>query len=188
MAWATAFRSPPAVLQVLLALIVIPAAIFDLRWRRVPNWLTLSGLLLGIGLNTFLFGSAGLWSSLQGLGLAFLIYCPLYLLRGMGAGDVKLMAAVGAVAGPADWLGIFILTSLFGGVAAIILIVAKSRFYKTLDNIRLILVSLASGQAPYAVHPQLDVRGDQGVRLPHAVMICCGALGFLLAASLWAPR
>lgn len=179
---------PRPIVQVLLILVVIPAALFDSRQRRVPNWLALSGLLLGIGLNTFLYETAGLWTSLKGLGLAFLIYFPLYLLRGMGAGDVKLMAAVGAIAGPANWLGILVLTSLFGGVAAIILVSAKGRFRKTLVNIRMILMSAGHGQAPYEGNPQLDVRSEEGLRLPHAVVIAFGTLAFLVAAAIWAPR
>ena len=70
------------------------AAVYDIRFRRIPNWLVLTGLVLGLGLNTFLFRWPGARASLLGIGLAFLIYFPLYLLRGMGAGDVKLMAAI----------------------------------------------------------------------------------------------
>lgn len=179
---------PPVVVQILLALVVVTAALFDFRLRRVPNWLTLAGLLLGIGLNAFLFETSGLWMSLKGLGLAFLIYFPLYLVRGMGAGDVKLMAAVGAIVGPANWLGILVLTSALGGIAALALVAAKGRFRRTFQNIWLILLSLRHGQAPYQNNPQLDVRSEQGFRLPHAVVIAFGALGFLVAAALWAPR
>ena len=179
--------APPIIVQILLALIVVTAAMFDFRYRRVPNWLTLSGVLLGIGLNAFLFETPGLWASLRGLGLAFLIYFPLYLLRGMGAGDVKLMAAVGAIVGPANWLGILVLTSLMGGVAALVLVTAKGRFRKTLENIWLILMSVRTGRAPYE-NPQLDVRTNQGIRLPHAVVIAFGTFGFLIAAAIWAPK
>ncbi len=180
--------SPPMIIQILLALVVVAAAMFDFRYRRVPNWLTVSGILLGIGLNAFLFETPGLWMALKGVGVAFLIYFPLYLLRGMGAGDVKLMAAVGAMVGWANWLGILVLTSLFGGVAAVVLVVAKGRIRKTAENIWLILMSIRRGHAPYAKNPQLDVRTDQGIRLPHAVVIAFGALGFLIAAAIWAPR
>lgn len=173
----------PMAVKTLLALIVAPAAIIDLRWRRVPNWLTVSGVVLGIALNTILSATDGLWLSLKGLGLALLIYLPLYLLRGMGAGDVKLMAAVGAIVGPTDWLQIFIVTLVFGAVAAIILVLAKRRVKKTLQNMGVILVSLASGHAPYKKNPELDVRSDQGIRLPHAVTIAFGALVFLLAQA-----
>jgi prepilin peptidase CpaA len=179
---------PRPIIQALLLLIVIPAALFDSRQRRVPNWLALAGLLLGIGLNTFLYENAGFWTSLKGLGLAFLIYFPLYLLRGMGAGDVKLMAAVGAIAGPSNWLGIMVLTALFGGVAAIVLVTAKGRIRKTFENIRMILLSARHLQAPYDANPDLDVHSNQSLRLPHAVVIAFGTFGLLLAAGIWAPR
>jgi prepilin peptidase CpaA len=176
---------PPPVpaIRILLSLIVIPAAALDIKTRRIPNWLSLSGVVLGIALNVFLFETSGLWFSLEGLGLAFAIYFVLYLLHGMGAGDVKLMAAVGAVAGPPYWLLILVLTSLAGAVAGLLLIAAKGRFRKTLDNILLILVSFRHGHLPYTANPQLDVRSPQALRLPHAVMIAVGTL-----VAIWAPR
>jgi prepilin peptidase CpaA len=175
-------------MQALLLLGVIPAAVIDLRIRRVPNWLTLTAASLGIALNCFLFETAGLWMSVKGIGLAMLIYFPLYMLRGMGAGDVKLMAAIGAIAGPANWLGILFLTACFGAVAAIVLVVAKGLVRRTVDNMWLLLVSLVNRQAPYTAYPQLDVQTDKGARLPHAAVIACGCIGFLIAAAIWAPR
>jgi prepilin peptidase CpaA len=179
---------PPLIVQVLLLLIVLPAALFDYRQRRVPNWLSLAGVLLGIGLNFFLYETPGLWSSLKGLGLAFLIYFPLYLIRGMGAGDVKLMAAVGAIVGPANWLGILVLTSIFGGLAALVLVSNKGRLGSTFRNIWMILISMRYGKAPYQNNPDLDVRNEQAVRLAHAVTIAFGSMAFLIVAYIWAPR
>ena len=167
-------------LETLLGLIVAGAAAFDLRDRRVPNWLTVSGMVLGIVLNAFLSRTQGLWFSLKGLGLAFLIYLPLYVLRTMGGGDVKLMAAVGAIAGPMNWFRIFVLTLVFGAAAAIVLLLAKGRVKRTFQNIGMILKSLASGHAPYKKNPELDVRDDRAARLPHAVTIACATLVFLL--------
>src|ERR1700689_4273619 len=94
----------PPVVQVVLVLIVVTAGIYDLRYRRIPNWLVLAGLVMGFGLNTFLFELTGLTRAALGMGLALLIYFPLYLLRAMGAGDAKLMAAVGSVVGPGNWI------------------------------------------------------------------------------------
>jgi prepilin peptidase CpaA len=166
----------------LLALVVIVAGVFDYRFRRVPNWLTLSAALIGIGLNSFLFRTPGLWLSLKGLGLALLIYVPLYFLRAVGGGDVKLMAAVGAIAGPANWLAIMVITSLFGGITAIVVVVLRHRFRRTLKNIWMILLSLAHGKKPFENNPQLDVRSEQAVRLPHAVVIAFGTIAFLLVS------
>jgi prepilin peptidase CpaA len=179
---------PPVIVQVLLVLIVIPAAFFDYRSRRVPNWLSLAGVLLGIGLNFFLYETPGLWTSLKGMGVAFGIYFVLYLLRAMGAGDVKLMAAVGAIVGLWNWVGILVITSVFGGLAALVLVSKKGRLRTTFRNIWLILTSLGHRQAPYETNPELDVRNEQAVRLPHAVSICFGAMAFLIAAYIWAPR
>lgn len=180
--------APPEVMRYFLLLLVIPAAIFDVWQRRVPNWITLPALLVAIGLNLFLFETPGLWFSLEGVGLALLIYFPLYLLRGMGAGDVKLMAAIGAAVGWADWVGILFLTTFFGGVAAIVAITRRHRVAETLHNMSLIVLSVAHRRAPYEVNPELDVKNDRGVRLPHAAAIACGVVGFLAAAAIWAPK
>jgi prepilin peptidase CpaA len=174
---------PPPAIRVLLSLIVIPAAALDLKTRRIPNWLSLSGVALGIILNMFLFEIPGLWFSLKGLGLAFAVYFVLYLLHGMGAGDVKLMAAVGAVAGPGYWLLILIITSIVGAAAGLLIVAAKGRFRRTFENILVILISFRHGQLPYKENPELDVRRGEGLRLPHAVMIAVGTL-----AAIWAPR
>ncbi len=178
----------PVALQALIVLVVVIAAITDIRTRRVPNWLTFSGVIVAIALNAFLFELAGLWFSLKGLGVAFGVYFILYLLRAMGAGDVKLMAFLGAAAGWANWLGILFLTAIVGGIVGILLVLTRGRLRKTFYNIGSIFTSLGSGHAPYKDNPELDVRSGLGMRLPHAVMIACGALGFLVAAAIWAPR
>jgi prepilin peptidase CpaA len=179
---------PPLAIRALLIAVVMVAAFFDIRTHRIPNWLTLPGLLLGIALNAFLFELAGLWFSLKGLGLAFGVYFVLYLLRGMGAGDVKLMAAVGAAAGPMNWLGILFLTAILGGVAALVLAASKGRMRKTFQNMGLMLLSFRQGRAPYRDNPELDVQSDKALRLPHAVVIAAGTLAFVVSALIWAPK
>jgi len=184
-----AFMSlPPPAIRIFLEILVIIAAIWDIRTRRIPNWLTLSGVILGVALNTFLFEIDGLWFSLKGLGVAFGVYFVLYLLHAMGAGDVKLMAAVGAAAGAGNWVGILVLTSVAGAVAGILLVASKGRFRKTLGNLALIISSLGRGRAPYKDSPELDVSSDKALRLPHGALIAIGTLGFLAAALRWAPR
>jgi prepilin peptidase CpaA len=178
---------PPG-LQGLLVLLVVAAAVFDLRQRRIPNWLAASGLVAGIAMNTFLFESDGFWTSLKGAGLALLIYVPLFALRAMGAGDAKLMAAVGSITGPMNWVGIMILTSLFGGLLAVLLVLGKGRVRHTLENVKLILTSWRFHHLPYHLSPELDVGSEQALRLPHAVSILVGVGCFLVAAAIWAPR
>lgn len=179
---------PPVALQVVLLLLVGVTAIYDLRFRRIPNWTVLAGLVLGIGLNAFLFEWAGVRTSLLGLGLAFAIYFPLYLLRGMGAGDVKLMAAVGSIVGWANWLGIFFLTAIVGGIAAIALLASRRQLGRGLSNAGYLIVQLLSFRAPYARREELDITSAKAVTLPHGVTIAWGCILFLCAAWIWAPR
>ena len=179
---------PPPAIRIFLEVLVILAAIWDIRTRRIPNWLTLPGVVLGVALNTFLFEINGLWFSLKGLGVAFAVYFVLYLLHAMGAGDVKLMAAVGAAAGPGNWIGILVLTSVAGALAGLLLVAFKGRLRRTLGNLGIIISSLGRGRAPYKETPELDVTSDKAMRLPHGALIALGTLGFLAAALRWAPR
>src|SRR5690242_14118076 len=91
------------------------ATVTDLRARRIPNAITLSAAMLGLSLNTALRGPDGLALSLEGAGLALAALLPLFALRGMGAGDVKLMAAIGALKGPEFLIYTFAWAALFGG-------------------------------------------------------------------------
>ena len=159
---------PPLGIRIILSALVIVAAFWDIRTRRIPNWLTLTGLILGFALNMFLFERPleGLLYSMKGFGLALGIYMVLYVLHAMGAGDVKLMAAVGATVGAANWFGIMLLTSVLGAVAGLALVMFKGRLRRTLVNVGIIVTSLGRGRAPYKQTPELDVSSDQGMRLP----------------------
>src|ERR1700739_4315424 len=133
------FSLPPPGVEALLLAVVFGAAVYDVRYRRIPNWLSMSGVLAGIILNTFLYqGCPGFRHSLQGVAMGFGVYFALYALRAMGAGDVKLMAAVGAIVGWEDWFGIFIITAIVGGVAALLLVLFRGRLKKTLFNVSFI--------------------------------------------------
>ncbi|HEY3457782.1 MAG TPA: prepilin peptidase [Bryobacteraceae bacterium] len=158
---------------------MISAGLYDLRTRKIPNWLNLSGVILGVGLNTLLLHGHGIVVALLGLGLSLLIYIPLYLIRGMGAGDVKLMAAVGSIAGPHNWLVIFVVTALLGGVVALALVFFKRRLYETLSNLATILGELTRGKAPFHKDPSLDMRSPLSLGLPHGTIIALGCLAFL---------
>ncbi len=107
--------SLPSLFRVFLIAFVLAAAIYDIRYRRIPNWLNLSGLVLGFGLNVLFFHMRGAVTASEGLLFAAAVYLPMYMLRGMGAGDVKLMAAVGALVGPSNWILILLATGLVGG-------------------------------------------------------------------------
>ncbi len=173
-------HSIPLVVRLVLATVVLTAAVYDFRFRRIPNWLNLSGLVLGFGLNALFFQMHGAIAAGQGLLFAILIYMPLYLLRAMGAGDVKLMAALGSLVGPWNWLQIFLATAIAGGIVAAGLILFKRRFTDTCWNVWLLLKELSHFRAPHRGSAQLDVRNAAALRMPHGVLIAIGSLVFLL--------
>jgi prepilin peptidase CpaA len=95
------------------------ATVTDLRSRRIPNWLVLPFFVAGVVVSSFLHGWQGAGQSLEGAGLGLLIYGVLFWMGGMGAGDVKLSAAIGAWIGPHQLLIALIMTALVGGVMAV---------------------------------------------------------------------
>jgi prepilin peptidase CpaA len=175
---------PPGVVAVLLAM-VLAAAVYDVRYRRIPNWLTLAGVLAGVALNGFLDqGRPGLFvSSLLGLAMAFGVYFVLYALRAMGAGDVKMMAAVGAIVGWRDWFGVFIITAMIGGIMALILVAMRGRVKKTLWNVAFILSELKGGRPAYMRREELDVKNPKALGLPHGAVIAVGTVFFLALSA-----
>jgi prepilin peptidase CpaA len=173
----------PTFVKILLLTLVVVAGIYDLRFRKIPNWLNLSGVVLGLGVNTLLLAGHGFAMALLGLGCSLAVYVPLYLIRGMGAGDVKLMAAVGAMAGPRDWLIIFLVTALLGGVVSILFIAWKKRFHQTSLNLAVIVGELSHGRMPSDRDARLDVRDSRALRLPHGTLIATGAIAFLVLST-----
>ena len=175
-------HSIPLLLEIPLLAVVSIAGFSDIRTRRIPNWIVLAGLLLGLAGNMVLYGWAGLVRAGLGLGLALLVYFPLYMLRGMGAGDVKLMAAVGAIAGPANWVGVLVLTGLLGGIFALALVASQGAVRKTLDNLGCILWELAHLRAPSDRYQEIDVRNPRALRLPHGSVIALAVIAFIGAS------
>lgn len=98
-------------------LVVLGVATFtDLRSRRIPNWLVLPFLLTGIVVSVWMQGWQGLGQSLSGAMLGLVIYGVLFWMGGMGAGDVKLCAAIGAWVGPQQLILALVITGMVGGV------------------------------------------------------------------------
>lgn len=98
-------------------LAVLGVATFtDLRSRRIPNWLVLPFLVVGLAVSAWLHSWHGLAQSLEGAALGLLIYGVLFFMGGMGAGDVKLAAAIGAWIGPVQLLYALFLTAMAGGL------------------------------------------------------------------------
>ena len=176
-------------IEVLLLAAVLVAAITDMRWRRIPNWLTAGTVALGFvlnALNTYPTPMEGLGLAAKGFALAFSLNLIMYALRMTGAGDVKLMAAIGALVGCSNFVGIFLLNAIIGGVLGLILVVAKGRARQTLWNVGYMVSEMMKWRAPYLTREQLDVNSPKALTLPRAVPICLGVIVFLAAARIWA--
>lgn len=147
-------------------------AVFDVRSRRVPNLLTLPAILLGILFHLLTGGwrQMGL-AALAGLicGIIFLVF---WLAGGMGAGDVKLMTAVGCIAGLPFVAYLLIFTALAGGVMAVGLALWRGRLKETLTNVGALAVHHRfEGLSP---HPELNVANAGTLRLPYALAVAAG--------------
>jgi len=157
----------PAILAgaVLLAIL---AGWTDLRSRRIPNWLTVSGAAVGIVANTVLGGWAGLKTSLLGLVLGLGLLLPLVLLRSLGAGDWKLAGALGAFTGPTVLIDLLIGSVFVAGLMALALVIYKGRMRQTLRNIGHILVSLVTFQLPGT---RVSLDNPDSLKVPYGVAL-----------------
>jgi len=108
----------PIMIIMLTALLII-ASYTDLQWSRIPNWLTFPAMGLGMALHAWIGGLGDALFGLAGLGVGMGLFLLPYACKAIGAGDVKLMAAVGAIVGPSSALSIAILSVLAGGVYAL---------------------------------------------------------------------
>jgi prepilin peptidase CpaA len=171
----------PLTVQAALAAVVLIAAFTDIRSRNIANWLTVGGILAGFVLHPLATGWPGLWLSLKGFGLAALIFLPIFYFRWLGGGDVKLMGAVGALAGPTNLITIFILDSILAGIAALILMLMKGRARRTIANIGRAIRSMLHGRAPYRDSAELEAGSDESLGMPRGVTIAIATLLVLWA-------
>jgi prepilin peptidase CpaA len=152
-------------LAVALALI---AGYTDWRSRRIPNWLTVPGFVIGVSLNTLAGGGAGLKTSLLGAGLGLLLLLPFVLLRSLGAGDWKLAGALGAFVGWEALVDLLIGSVFVAGIMALVLVIYKRRFKETMRNIGRLLASLVTFHMP---GPEVSLDNPQSLRVPYGVAL-----------------
>jgi prepilin peptidase CpaA len=151
----------------------------DLRRRRIPNWLTVPALLIGVIANTALTGLAGLKASLLGAALGLALLLPFVLLRSLGAGDWKLAGALGAFTGPGLLVDLLLASILVAGVMAVVLVIYKGRTRQTVRNIGHILISLVTFRLPGT---QVSLDNPDSLKVPYGVAL---AFTVVLYGVLW---
>jgi prepilin peptidase CpaA len=162
----------------LLLLLLLALAMFvDTRQHRIPNAISLGGIVLGIGMQTGYFGWPGLLDGLAGMSIGLFLFLPFHLGGGMGAGDVKLMAAIGTFLGPFDIIVAALLSLLTGAIIAVSVLVLRGgirdmvrRFWHSL------LCLLTTGKWVY-IPPENNETAAS--RFPYAVAIAIGTVGTL---------
>jgi prepilin peptidase CpaA len=159
--------------QILPALLAIAAGWTDWRSRRIPNWLTVPGLLLGIGVNTWVRGWPGAKDSLLGAGLGLALLLPFVLIRSLGAGDWKFVGALGAFLGPQNLLTVLLLGILVNGLIAAVMIVRKKRVRETLRNLGRMLAAFANLHLP---GPDLTLDNPELVKVPFGVAVAIAVI------------
>jgi len=177
-----------------MLVLMLLAAKQDISSHRISNKLVLTGVLFGVvlngilpeglGFNSQVPGALGWLAAFKGLAVGMGLFLPLYWLRAMGAGDVKLMGMVGAFLGPNDVLGAVLATLVAGGVMALLVVMWSKQLGPMLQNVKLIFygsaVKLSTGQAPLMNDLPVSVG-----KLPYAVAISLGTFAYLIWQRLY---
>ena len=163
---------------------ILLASWIDYSQRRVPNWLNALLIVMGFIVQACYFGTTGLstgaWGLLTGFGLLIIPW----LMHGMGAGDVKLMAAIGVWLGPLLTLYSFALGAIIGGITAVVMILSTGRLRMACVNIGVILAKCTT---PHAVFSEVGSAKSFGITsqlLPYGVPLTAGTL-IILAAKMF---
>lgn len=150
------------------------ASVFDVRSRRIPNFLTFPSFFFGLLLHLVLGGWKSMLLALAGGVICGVIFLLFYIAGGMGAGDVKLIMAVGCIAGFSHIAYIMVLTALSGGVMAVGFAWYRGRLQETLMNVG--DIAAHHRQQGLTPHPDLNIANVATLRLPYALAIASGTL------------
>lgn len=168
-------------LWILPAILSTIAGYTDWRSRRIPNWLTIPFLLLGIAVNSLVGGWAGTKDSLLGAGLGLVLLLPFVIIRALGAGDWKLVGALGAFVGPRPLMLVLVVTILVNGVIALGMIVWKKRLRQTIHNFGRMLAAFATMQLPGR---ELTLDNPDAVKVPFGIAVAV-AMILYAASKIW---
>jgi prepilin peptidase CpaA len=168
----------------LVCLTLIVAAYIDGRQLRVPNWITFPMILSGLAYHGCTGGWGGLEGALLGTAAGLLCLLPLYSIGGMGAGDVKLMAGVGAWLGASVTFSAFVVSTVVGGAMAIVMVLRRKSFAKHYANFWMLLSEFARVRDPRQLSQIAAERKPQMLLLPYGIPICIGSIAYFLYAGM----
>jgi prepilin peptidase CpaA len=169
----------------IVSVALIVAAVIDGRQLRVPNWLTFPLALSGLVLAAVLGGPHGLLDALAGLGLGLLLLLPVYAIGGMGAGDVKLLAAEGAWTGCTLLLGSFATAAVLGGVIGLVMIARSGRVFRHIANAQVIVGEILTVRDPVRLSELAAERKPKMLLLPYGIPLTAGSIAFFAYRGLF---
>lgn len=163
----------PVVMKLLLLVPLAVAVIYyDVRFRRIPNVLVLAALIAGLAINISLNGAPGALSSVGGFAVAFIPMFLMHVFGAMGAGDVKLFAAIGAVVGLALVPMTLVVVVMLGGLLAVYSMIRSGTVLSTLHGVLRIFVGVLPGWEM----PRFSLPPDRRHTIPYGVAIMLGSV------------
>jgi prepilin peptidase CpaA len=157
-------------------------AYWDLRYRKIPNWATLPGIVLGLGVS-ILFGG---WGGMKASGIGFLIgfgaLLVLFVLGWMGGGDVKLMAAVGALKGYPFVVSALFYSLIVGVVIGVAMLIWNRKTQRAFKNLFFVVASRFS-----PLIPKQNINREETQKIPFGLAIVAGTLWAMIVGYAWSP-
>jgi len=176
-------------LNTVLIFMLLISLYTDIVERKIYNWTTIPAAVLGVILNFLADGAPGLKTSLMGLLTGLAVFLLPFLLGGMGAGDVKLMGAIGALKGPFFVFQVALYSAVAGGIIALAVLVYQRELGAALKRIRTAFILLFSGSfCCRGLQNQLEVTDAGRSSFPYALAIASGILtAFAVGGGPWLP-
>jgi prepilin peptidase CpaA len=167
-----------------VSLILVEAAVIDGLKLRVPNWLTFHLIIAGLALAAWSHGLAGLVWALEGAALGLALLLPLYAIGGMGAGDVKLLAGVGAWVGPAVTMWAFATSAVVGGLMAVFMVVWSGDYIRHWVQMQAIGHEILTVRNPAKLAAAAAARKPNMMLLPYGIPLAVGSIAYFVYAGL----
>ncbi len=162
----------------LVSVILIVAAVIDGRQLRVPNWITFPMILSGWLASGIVYGSEGLWASFVGTMFGLGLLLPAYAIGGMGAGDVKLLAGVGAWIGATQTVWAFVVSALIGAVIALVMVAVSRTWRHHQKQFLSIIAEILVVRSPTKLSEIAADRKPTMMLLPYGIPIAIGTIGY----------